>query len=133
MISLAVAGGLLQGLELLSLRPRPFGVQPLASWEGYATPSIPIGAIAILAIGLAFMLVVAGQPRLWAKIAAGAAIAIIGTLRIYLGVDHFTDAVFGAIVGVALPLAAFRAFASNDLFPVTYGAPGQAAHLDCPW
>src|SRR3989442_7899295 len=48
MISLAVARALLQGLELLSLRPPPFGLQPLASREGHATPSIPIGAGAIL-------------------------------------------------------------------------------------
>jgi membrane-associated phospholipid phosphatase/tRNA A-37 threonylcarbamoyl transferase component Bud32 len=129
-ISLGIAGALLQGLELVSLRPRPFGVEQLASWEGYATPSIPIGAIAILAIGAAFMLVVPGRPRYWAKLAAAGAIAIAGLLRIYLGVDHFTDVVFGAIVGVAIPLAAFRAFAPNDLFPITYGARGKAAHLD---
>jgi tRNA A-37 threonylcarbamoyl transferase component Bud32/membrane-associated phospholipid phosphatase len=130
MISLAIAGALLQGLELVSLRPRPFGVPQLASWEGYATPSIPIGAIAILSIGMAFMLVVPGRPRSWAKVAAAGAIVVTGVLRIYLGVDHFTDVVFGAIVGVAIPLTAFRAFAPNDLFPVSYGAHGKAAHLD---
>jgi membrane-associated phospholipid phosphatase/tRNA A-37 threonylcarbamoyl transferase component Bud32 len=130
MISLGIAGALLQGLELFSLRPRPFGVQQLASWEGYATPSIPVGAVAILSIGVAFMLVIPGRPRFWAKIAAAIAIAIIGVLRIYLGVDHMTDVVFGGIVGVAIPLAAFRAFAPNDLFPVSYGAHGKAAHLD---
>jgi tRNA A-37 threonylcarbamoyl transferase component Bud32/membrane-associated phospholipid phosphatase len=130
MISLGISGALLQGLELVSLRPRPFGVQQLASWEGYAAPSIPIGAIAILAIGVAFMLVVPGRPRFWAKLAAAGAIAIIGLLRISLGVDHLTDIVFGAIVGVAIPLAAFRAFAPNDPFPVSYGAHGKAAHLD---
>ncbi|MGZ8630665.1 MAG: phosphatase PAP2 family protein [Actinomycetota bacterium] len=129
-ISLGIAGALLQGLELVSLRPRPFGVRQLASWEGYATPSIPIGAIAILSIGVAYMLVPPGRPRYWGKLAAAGAIAITGVLRIYLGVDHFTDVVFGAIVGVAIPLAAFRAFAPNDLFPVTYGAHGKAAHLD---
>ena len=125
MISIGIAGALLQGLELVSLRPRPFGVRQLASWEGYATPSIPSGAIAILAIGVAYMLVVPGEPRLWAKAAAAAAIAITGLLRIYLGVDHFTDVVFGAIVGVSIPLAAFRAFAPNDLFPVSYGRHGR--------
>jgi hypothetical protein len=130
MISLAIVGALLQGLELLSLRPRPFGVQQLASWEGYATPSIPIGAVAILAIGVVFMLFVPGRPRLWAKLGAAGAIAIIGTLRIHLGVDHFTDVVFGGIVGVAVPLAAFRAFAPNDLFPIRYGERAKAAHLD---
>ena len=129
-ISLGFVGGLLQGLELVSLRPRPFGVRQLASWEGYAAPSIPIGAITIMAIGVAFMVVVPGRPRYWAKLVAGGLIAIAGLLRIYLGVDHFTDVVFGAIVGVAIPLAAFRAFAPNDLFPVTYGSRGKAAHLD---
>jgi membrane-associated phospholipid phosphatase len=129
-ISLGIVGGMLQGLELVSLRPRPFGVRQLASWEGYAAPSIPIGAIAFLAIGVAFMLVVPGRPRYWAKLVAAGVIAIAGLLRIYLGVDHFTDVVFGAIVGVAIPLAAFRAFAPNDLFPVTYGSRGKAAHLD---
>ena len=130
MISLGIAGALLQGLELVSLRPRPFGVRQLASWEGYAAPSIPIGASAILAIGVTYMLVVPGRPRYWAKLAAAGAIAVTGLLRIYLGVDGFTDALFGAIVGVAIPLAAFRSFAPNDLFPVGYGARGKAAHLD---
>ena len=130
LISLGIVGAFLQGLELLSLRPRPFGVQQLASWEGYATPSIPIGAVAFLAIGVVFMLVVPGRPRFWAKVAAAVAIAIIGALRIYLGVDHFTDVVTGGIVGVAIPLAAFRAFASNDLVPVSYAARGKSAHLD---
>jgi membrane-associated phospholipid phosphatase/tRNA A-37 threonylcarbamoyl transferase component Bud32 len=129
-ISLAITGALLQGLELVALRPRPFGVQQLASWEGYATPSIPIGATAFLWIGVAFMLVVPGRPRFWAKIAAAVAIAITGALRIYLGVDHFTDVVFGAIVGIAIAQAGFRAFVPNDLFPVTYGARGKSAHLD---
>ena len=130
MISLGIAGGLLEGLELVTQRPRPFGVQQLASWEGYATPSIPIGAIAIMTIGATYMLVVPGRPRYWAKLATAGAIAITGLLRIYLGVDHFTDVAFAAIIGVAVPLAVFRAFAPNDLFPVTYGARGKTAHLD---
>jgi tRNA A-37 threonylcarbamoyl transferase component Bud32 len=51
-------------------------------------------------------------------------------LRINLGVDHFSDALFGAIVGVAIPLAIFRAFAPSDIFPVAYGKRGKTAHLD---
>ncbi len=130
LISLGITGALLQGLELVSLRPRPFSVRQLASWEGYATPSIPVGALAIASIGVAYMLVVPGRPRFWAKLAVAAAIAIAGALRLYLGVDHATDVVFAAIVGVAIPLAAFRAFAPNDLFPVAYGVQGKTAHLD---
>ena len=129
-IALGIAGALLQGLELVSLRPRPFGVRQLASWEGYAAPSIPIGAIAILSIGVAYMLVEPGRLRYLAKIGTAAAIAITGLLRIYLGVDGLTDVVFGAIVGVTVPLLGFRAFAPNDIFPVSYGHKGKAAHLD---
>ena len=51
------------------MRPRPFGVRQIASWEGYVAPSIPIGAIALLSIGVAYMLVVPGRPRWWAKLA----------------------------------------------------------------
>ena len=130
LVALGIVGALLQGLQLVSLRTRPFGVRQLASWEGYAAPSMPIGAIAIVAIGVAFMLVVPGRPRYWAKLAAAVVIAGTGLLRIYLGVDHATDVLFGAIVGVAIPLAAFRAFAPNDTFPVVYGARGKTAHLD---
>ena len=71
-----------------------------------------------------------GRYRYRAKLIAAGAIAITGVLRIYLGVDHFSDAVFGAIVGVAIPLAAFRAFAPNELYPVSYGAHGKSAALD---
>jgi hypothetical protein len=89
-----------------------------------------VGAIAILTIGATYMLVVPGRPRDWAKLATAAAITITGLLRIYLGVDHFTDVAFGAIVGVSIPLVAFRAFAPNDIFPVAYGRRGKSAHLD---
>jgi membrane-associated phospholipid phosphatase/tRNA A-37 threonylcarbamoyl transferase component Bud32 len=130
MVSLGIAGAILEGLALFTRRPRPFGVRQLAGWEGFSTPSLAIGAVAILSIGVAYMLFVPGRPRFWAKVAAAAAIALIGVLRIYLGVDHFTDVLFGAIVGVAIPLTAFRAYAPTDVFPVRYGGHGKAAHLD---
>ncbi|MGH2651009.1 MAG: RIO1 family regulatory kinase/ATPase, partial [Actinomycetota bacterium] len=49
--------------------------------------------------------------------------------RVYLAVDHPTDAAFGAIMGIAIPLVAFRWYTPNDVFPVTY-RKGKAAHLD---
>src|SRR5262249_14422583 len=118
-ISLAIIGASLQGLELVALRPRPFSVRQLASWEGFATPSIPIGAIAILPMGAVYLLVVPGRSRFWAKVATAVAIAVIGTLRIYLGVDHFTDVAFGAILGVSITMVMFRAFAPNETFPIS--------------
>jgi len=117
-------------LNLVAARPRPLGVRPIATWEGYATPSLPIAVLASLLVGIAFMLVVAGRPRWYAGLAIVAAIATVGILRIYLGIEHPTDVVFGAILGVAIPIAMFRAFVPNDAFPVTYGQRGKSAHLD---
>src|SRR5439155_2648079 len=36
----------------------------------------------------------------------------------------------GAILGVAIPVALFRAFVPADAFPVRYGQRGKSAHLD---
>ena len=34
------------------------------------------------------------------------------------------------ILGISIPVAIFRAFAPNDVYPVHYGARGKTAHLD---
>jgi tRNA A-37 threonylcarbamoyl transferase component Bud32 len=54
---------------------------------------------------------------------------VVGFARLYLGVDHATDIVMGAVFGVAVAVASFRLFVPNDLFPVSYKR-GKAAHLD---
>jgi tRNA A-37 threonylcarbamoyl transferase component Bud32 len=124
---LQIAAG---GLFLLAQRPRPFGVTFLAGWEGYSAPDPAIAGIALLLVGVAYMLVVPGRPRMIAKWAIAAGLALSAFSRIYLGVDHFTDALFAAILGVALPVAMFRAFAPNETFPIRYGARSKGAHLD---
>ena len=50
---------------------------------------------------------------------------VAALLRIYLGIDHFTDALFGVLLGVSIPVAIFRACAPNDVYPVQYGRHGQ--------
>ena len=61
----------------------------------------------------------------------GAVVVIVAALlRIYLGIDHFTDALFGLLLGFSIPVAIFRALAPNDVFPVHYGRQGKSAHLD---
>ena len=49
--------------------------------------------------------------------------------RLYLAQDALTDAVFGVVIGITVPLVAFRLFVPNDVFPVTYRR-GRTAHLD---
>src|SRR4029434_3293280 len=48
---------------------------------------------------------------------------------VYLGVNSPTDVVIGAIIGVTIPLVAFRLLAPNEVFPVAYRS-GSSANLD---
>ena len=120
----------LWGLVVLAARPRPFSVTIIGSWEGYSAPSVEITVLAAILVGATYMLVVPGRPRNTAKVVSSAILLGAGLLRIYLGVDHSTDVSFAAILGVSIPVALYRAYAPNDLFPVRYGARGKAAHLD---
>jgi tRNA A-37 threonylcarbamoyl transferase component Bud32/membrane-associated phospholipid phosphatase len=113
----------------LIARPRPLGIEILAGWQGYSMPSRPLAGLAVSAIGASYALIVAGRPRSIAKWVIGIVLAILAFARVYLGVDHTTDAVMGAVFGIAVGVAMFRWFAPNDLFPVSYRR-GKAAHLD---
>jgi membrane-associated phospholipid phosphatase/tRNA A-37 threonylcarbamoyl transferase component Bud32 len=110
-------------------RPRPFGISILAGWQGYSMPSRPLAGFAISAVGATYALVVAGRPRSIAKWAIGVVFGVLVLARVYLGVDHTTDAIFGTVFGIAVGVTMFRWFAPNDLFPVSY-RKGKAAHLD---
>jgi tRNA A-37 threonylcarbamoyl transferase component Bud32 len=110
-------------------RARPLGITILTGWQGYSMPSLPVASLSVTLVGMTYALVPHGRPRSVAKWIAGFTIALLWFARMYLAVDHPTDAGFGAIIGVAIPLVAFRWFASNEVFPVTYKR-GKAAHLD---
>jgi tRNA A-37 threonylcarbamoyl transferase component Bud32/membrane-associated phospholipid phosphatase len=110
-------------------RARPFGVEILTDWNGFAMPSRPIASLAVTLLGMAYALVPHGRPRFLAKCAAAAVIWLVAFARLYLGVDHITDILFGILLGVSVPIVGFRWFTPNDVFPVTYRR-GKTAHLD---
>ena len=130
LIGVAIVGASATGLSLLAARPRPFDVTIIGAWEGYSAPSIPMTGLAVVVVGIAYMLVVPGRPREIAKSLGPAVLITAALLRVYLGIDHFTDAVFGVFLGVSIPIALFRAYAPNHLYPVHYGTRGKTAHLD---
>ena len=80
-------------------------------------------------VGIIYMLVVQGHVRDVAKWFGFAAVAIVAASRMYLGVDHPFDVLVGAVLGVAIPLIAFRFFTPNEVFPLKY-RQGKSAHLD---
>jgi membrane-associated phospholipid phosphatase/tRNA A-37 threonylcarbamoyl transferase component Bud32 len=110
-------------------RPRPYGVPIIASWGGYSDPSPPVAVLTLLLVGIAYCLVVPGRPRGYAKLAIAVIIAVFCLARLYLGVDHPGDVLFGVALGVAIPVTTFRFFTPNEVFPVVYRR-GRTAHVD---
>jgi tRNA A-37 threonylcarbamoyl transferase component Bud32/membrane-associated phospholipid phosphatase len=127
--SLLVAGILGLLVYLLVRRARPYGVTIIGDWTGYAAPSFPILTLAVGLVGFTYSMVVPGRPREWAKLVIAVVIAVVAFARLYLAVDHPSDIVWAVVLGVAVPLAAFRWFTPNESFPVTYRR-GKTAHLD---
>jgi tRNA A-37 threonylcarbamoyl transferase component Bud32/membrane-associated phospholipid phosphatase len=112
-----------------SSRPRPFDVEIIGRWQGYSLPSATPAIVSFTAIGIVYMLVPPGRPRSIAKPIAIATVVVSAAARVYLAVDHPTDVIIGAAIGVSVPLLAFRYFTPNDVFPVKYSR-GKTAHLD---
>jgi membrane-associated phospholipid phosphatase/tRNA A-37 threonylcarbamoyl transferase component Bud32 len=110
-------------------RPRPFEVEIIGPWAGFSMPSLPITVLATFLLNIAYSLVPAGRTRTISKWVVCAVLAVTALSRLYEAQDHPTDIVAGVILGVAVPLAAFRLLTPNDVYPVRYSR-GRPAHLD---
>jgi membrane-associated phospholipid phosphatase/tRNA A-37 threonylcarbamoyl transferase component Bud32 len=128
-VALAVTSQVAVVLSAVLKRPRPFGAAIDGSWNGYAMPSIQVAMLAASLVSVLYVLVPEGRWRQLGKWAATAVIALAGLARVALGLDAPTDVLLGAVIGVTVPLLAFRWFAPNEVFPVTYRR-GRTAHLD---
>jgi tRNA A-37 threonylcarbamoyl transferase component Bud32 len=110
-------------------RPRPLGVEALGDWTEFAMPSLPMGILtAILVISL-YTLVPAGRLRERGKLVVAGLLGVTALSRLYLAQEGPFDVLFAVAVGVAIPLALFRMFVPNEVFPVSYRR-GRTAHLD---
>jgi membrane-associated phospholipid phosphatase len=110
-------------------RPRPFGVDLRGSWAGWAMPSRPVAILAATLVGVLYTLVPVGRWRRTGKWVATGLVAAFALARVHLGVDAPTDALVGAVIGVAVSVAAYRLFVPSEVFPVSYRR-GRSAHLD---
>jgi tRNA A-37 threonylcarbamoyl transferase component Bud32/membrane-associated phospholipid phosphatase len=128
-VALAVVTQLVLVLSAALKRPRPFGVVTDGSWNGYSLPSIQVAVLAASLVSILYVLVPEGRWRQAGKWAATAIVALAGLARVALGLDAPTDVLLGAVIGVTIPLLAFRWFVPNEVFPVSYHR-GRSAHLD---
>jgi membrane-associated phospholipid phosphatase/tRNA A-37 threonylcarbamoyl transferase component Bud32 len=110
-------------------RPRPFGVEIVGLWSGWAMPSRPVAFLAAVGMAMLYSLVPKGRWRQAGKWVVAAAVALLAFARMYLGVDTPSDVLVGVALGVTIPLLAYRWFTPNEVFPVTYRR-GRGAHLD---
>jgi membrane-associated phospholipid phosphatase/tRNA A-37 threonylcarbamoyl transferase component Bud32 len=117
------------GLSAAIGRPRPFGVVIEGSWAGWAMPSRPVAYLSAILVAMLYSLVPKGRWRQTGKWIATALVALLAFARMYLGVDTPSDVLVAAAIGVTIPLLAFRWFAPNEVFPVSYHR-GRSAHLD---
>ena len=109
--------------------PRPLGVEILGDWSGYANPSRPVAALTATLMGMLYSLAPAGRLRRVGKPVIAALVTALSLSLVYLAVNSPSDVVIAAIIGVTIPLVAFRMLTPNEVFPVTYHR-GSSAHLD---
>jgi tRNA A-37 threonylcarbamoyl transferase component Bud32 len=110
-------------------RPRPFGVEIRESWGGWAMPSLHVTFLTLGLVAILYTLVPEGRWRNTGKWVVTALVALNAIGRIALGADGPADVLVGVALGVTVPLLAFRWFAPNEVFPISYRR-GSGAHLD---
>ena len=110
-------------------RPRPYGVPIIGSWSGYSAPALSAGILTFFLMGIVYCLVMPGRPRSYAKAATAVIVTLFCLACLYLAVNHVDDLLLGVVLGVAIPVTAFRFFTPNEAFPVAYRR-GNTAHVD---
>ncbi len=110
-------------------RPRPYEVEILGPWAGFSMPSLPMTVLTAFLVSTLYALVPPGRLRTIGKWTTVGLLTVTAASRLYLAQDHPTDVLAGVVLGVAAPLAAFRLFTPNEVYPVRYRR-GRPAHLD---
>jgi tRNA A-37 threonylcarbamoyl transferase component Bud32 len=112
-----------------TLPPSPREVPIPALVAGQLAPSAAMAGLGATVVGMAYSLATPGRARGRLMAVGVALLAGLAMARMYFGFESPSAVLTGAIVGVAIPLVAFRIIAPEKSFPVSYRR-GRAAHLD---
>ena len=123
-----LVGAVSMGMEIAVARPRPL-VEILVPWEGYSHPSLPLAALAATLGVAGYSLIPKGKWRSWWFVGSSAVLLIAVFARLYLGVDHPSDAIVAVMLSIAATVVTFKLFVPDSVFPVSYSR-GKSAHLD---
>jgi len=121
-----LANGILEQASPL----RPAGIAVLGQAGLSAYPLVPVAMLTARLVGVLYALVPQGRMRQAGKAVAAGIVAVVAVARLYLAVDTPTGILVAVVIGVTIPLVAFRLLCPDEVFPVTYRRRGRAAHLD---
>jgi tRNA A-37 threonylcarbamoyl transferase component Bud32 len=108
---------------------RPAGIAVLGQAGLSAYPLVPVATLTARLVGVLYALVPQGRMRQVGKAVVAAIVTVVAVARLYLAIDTPTGIVVAVVIGVTIPLVAFRLLCPDEVFPVTYRR-GRAAHLD---
>jgi tRNA A-37 threonylcarbamoyl transferase component Bud32 len=120
-----LANGILE--QASPLRPAGIAVLGLAGPSAY--PLAPVAALTARLVSMLYALIPQGRMRQLGKAVVAGIIALVALARMDLAIDTPTGVLVGVIIGVTIPLVAFRWLCPDEVFPVTYRR-GRSAHLD---
>src|SRR4029078_10328036 len=92
-------------------------------------PSLQLALFTGGLVAILYSLVPEGRWRGVGKWIATGVVALVALSRVWLGIDAPSDVLLAVVLGVTVPLLAFRWFAPSEVFPVTYRR-GRRGHLD---
>lgn len=109
-------------------RPRPF-IEIIGPWRGYSHPSAPVAGLAVTFGVMGMALFPRGVARNRFLTGSQIVVGLLIVARLYLGVDHPSDAVIAGLFGYAVAVLVFKVFVPELVFPVV-NERGVTAHLD---
>jgi hypothetical protein len=110
-------------------QPRPAGIAMLGPAGQSAYPMVPVAMLSARLVGMLYALIPQGRRRQQGKAVVAGIIALVALARMYLAIDTPTGVLVASVLGVTIPLVAFRWLCPDEVFPVTYRR-GRTAHLD---
>jgi hypothetical protein len=108
---------------------RPPGIAMLGPAGLSAYPVLSLATLTGRLVSMLYCLVPQGRRRQQGKAVVAGIIALVALARLYLAIDTPTTVVVAIVIGVMIPLVAFRLLCPDEVFPVTYRR-GRTAHLD---
>jgi hypothetical protein len=125
----ALATYLANGILEATSAVLPAGIAMLGPAGRSAYPLLPVAALTGRLVSMLYALVPQGRWRQLGKGVAAGIVAAVAVARTYLAIDTPTGILVAGIIGVTIPLLAFRLLCPDEVFPVAYRR-GRSAHLD---